>query len=121
MPSTQVPVSEPRAPKPAIMKTPMEDTTEVPAGFKAVEFWNPVYPNEHIYVHESGLPAEYAKEIHFLAGYFRATKPWQVEAIKEACGGRVYTADTSSQMRCDKCGWATRSTAAFAYHIQQHA
>lgn len=121
MASTQQSVSDPRPKTPPIMKQVPEDTSETPTGFKPVEFWNPVYPFETIYVHVSGQPAEYAQEVKFVAGYFRATKPWQVQAIKEACGGRVYTADTGSQMRCDKCGWQTKSTAAFSYHIQQHA
>lgn len=89
--------------------------------FKPVEFWNPVYPNEVIYVHAAGQPAEYARKIEFLAGYFKANTKFEYDAIVEACGGRVYTADTDSQMRCDKCGWATKSTAAFGYHIHQHA
>lgn len=103
------------------MKRPQVDTTKAPDGFNPVEFWNPVYPNEVIYVHAAGQPAEYAQEIKFLAGYFLASKPWQVDAIKDACGDRVFTADTDSQMRCDKCGWATKSTAAYSYHIAQHA
>lgn len=121
MPSTQQPVSEPRPIAPPIMKSTPIDTSEAPDDFKPIEFWNPVFPYETIYVHQGGMPAEYAQEVKFLAGYYRATKPWEVEAIEEACGGRVYTADTKNQIRCEKCGWATRSTAAYSYHIAQHA
>lgn len=122
MASTQKPVSEKKEIAPAIMKMAPPDSSEpAPEGFKPIEFWNPVFPNEVLYVHSDGYPAEYAQEVRFVAGYFLASKPWQVKAIKEACGGRVYTADTGSQMRCDKCGWATKSTAAFSYHVQQHA
>lgn len=121
MASTQKPASEPRAKAPKPSEVAKDLMPDAPADFEPVEFWNPVYPNEHIYVHLQGHPAEYAQNIHFLAGYYRATKPWEVDAILEACPGRVYTADTDSQIRCDKCGWATRSTAAMMYHIQQHA
>lgn len=121
MPSTQQPASEKkaRAPKPA--EVAASHTPESPKDFEPVDFWNPVYPNEHIFVHMDGFSAEYAQDIHFVAGFYRANEEWQKKAILDACAGRVYTADTISLMRCDKCGWATKSTAAFAYHIQQHA
>jgi hypothetical protein len=121
MPSTQAPASpkKPRAPKPSEVAKAMTPAT--PEDFQPIDFWNPVYPNEHIFVHIDGYAAEYAQDIHFAAGFFRANEKWQADAILDACAGRVYTADTNSQLRCDKCGWMTKSTAAFSYHIQQHA
>lgn len=121
MPSTQRPASEKRQPEPRPSEMVAPNLPETPPGFKPIDFWNPVYPNEHIFVHMPGYPAEYAQDINFVAGFYRAKEKWQADAILEACAGRVYTADTGSLIRCDKCGWGTKSTAAFAYHIQQHA
>jgi len=86
---------------------------------KATEFWNPVYPNE-ILVGDGDEPdSAMRRRIQFVAGYFRATEDWQVRLIEENAANRTYKADTETEMTCPKCGWITRSTAAYQWHIAE--
>jgi len=91
--------------------------------FEPVEFWNAVWPNEDIVVREPGRitsdPAANPR-VKFLAGYFRATEPWQVEVIESVAKGRAHRADAPKPFVCKTCGWQSRSQDAFAYHIDQH-
>lgn len=94
--------------------------------FEPVEFYNATFPNQ-LLIGRSAESDDRAKDptVKFLAGYFRATEPWQVEMIERGCvdeSGIPYAhrADSPEQT-CPKCGWVCRSTKAFTYHIQQHA
>lgn len=90
------------------------------SGFEPVEFWNPVYPNENLTLHVAGTDPAAAPVIAFAAGYFRATEPWQVEAIEKNLSNRVFRADGSNDLICSRCGWTTKSVEAFNYHSGQH-
>lgn len=104
----------------------MATATTADKPFTPVEFWNAVFPNEHIVIREAGrLPEGHDgaadPRIKFLAGYYRATEPWQVEVIEKTCKDRAFRADSPEDWRCEKCGWISKSQKAFAYHIKQHA
>jgi hypothetical protein len=94
--------------------------------FQPVEYWNAVNPNQHIRVRQHGpLPVNHDPaadpEIKFLAGYYRATQPWEVEVIERTLPGIAHRADSPSEWTCQKCGWVTRSQKAFTHHIAQHS
>lgn len=94
-------------------------TATVETAFEPVEFWNALLPNEHVLVTKAADPAahEYAK---FFAGYFRATTPSQVTAI-EKYAPHAKRADSTKAFECTSCGWTTKNSDLFSYHIQQHA
>lgn len=104
----------------------MAEKVEKANEFAPVEFWNAKFPNEMLIVRTPG-PAEKGHDaaadpsITFLGGYFRATEPWQVQAIDTFASGRAFRADMSGPIRCQKCGWETRSSKAFAYHVAQES
>lgn len=83
----------------------------------SVEFWNPTYPNEIVRVRDKDTDPAAAKVIQFLGGYFRATEPWQVEAIEKYLGPRAYRSDANVDLECPRCGWVTRSQGAFKQHM----
>ena len=101
-----------------------ETTTFVP-----VEYWNAVWPNEQLVKRDPGPMGKdydpvYEKSVSFLAGYFRATEPWQVELIENNARDRAFKADLrddEAPMRCAKCGWETRSSRAFMHHTAQES
>lgn len=86
--------------------------------FAPVEFWNAHYPNEEIRIPTSKDPAA-AKVVRFFAGYFRATEPWQVEAI-ERHSLHAKRGNLGESVQCTTCGWTTKNSAAFQFHVQQH-
>ena len=87
--------------------------------FTPVEYWNPVFPNENIVLDGEEPDSASRRRVRFVAGYFRATKQWEAQAIEEFASDRAYKADTSSEMICPKCGWITKSTAAYQRHIAE--
>jgi hypothetical protein len=94
--------------------------------FEPVEFWNAVNPNQVLVERpQKPLGRDYdpaaERTVTFLAGYFRATEPWQVKMIERTLPGIAHRADSPTEWTCRKCGWVTRSQAAFAHHIDQHA
>lgn len=99
----------------------VEMVEDVQQEFEPVEFWNPVYPNERLVLHTQGMDPASAPVIGFVAGYFRATTPWQVSAIESNLEGRAFRGDAKTEMTCRKCGWITRSSEAFNYHMDQHS
>jgi hypothetical protein len=106
--------------EPALLVTVDEDP------FEPVEYWNAVNPNQHLRVRKPGpLAPDHDPaadpEIRFLAGYYRATEPWEVAVIDRELAGVAHRADSPSEWTCQKCGWVTRSQKAFAHHIAQHS
>ena len=97
--------------------------------FEPVEYWNAVWPNEELIARTPGPmdknhdPAA-DRRVNFLAGYFRATEPWQVELIETYARDRAFKADVfepADPMRCEKCGWETRSSRSFMHHRAQES
>jgi hypothetical protein len=106
-----------------------EPETVVETAFEPVEYWNAVRPNEVLIARRPGpkdrdYDAAADPSVTFFAGYFRATEPWQVELIDTYAGDRAFRADISPSqepIRCDKCGWETRSSQAFRHHVAQES
>lgn len=93
---------------------------------KPVEYWNPKWPNEILVVRPAGradLNHDGAADpiISFMGGYFRATEQWQIDAIDTFASDRAFRSDVPEPIRCQKCGWETHSTRAFAYHAAQES
>lgn len=94
-----------------------------------VEFWNPYFINEELVLRTpgpKGLDYDPATEvtIKFMGGYFLATQDWQVEAIEKHIPDRAFRADileNAPDIVCEKCGWTTRSSRAFAAHRAQES
>lgn len=105
----------------------MTAATAQKSTFEPVEFWNAVNPNQRIVVRdpEAARQKNYdpagERQLRFLAGYFRATEPWQVEVIERELAGIAHRADSPTEWICQKCGWGTKSQKAFSHHIAQHA
>ena len=97
--------------------------------FAPVEYWNAVRPNEVLVARSSGpkgqgYDAAADPTVTFFAGYFLATEPWQVEMIETFAGDRAFRSDigeSAPPIRCDKCGWETRSSQAFRHHVAQES
>jgi hypothetical protein len=87
--------------------------------FTPVEFWNPMRPNETIVLDGDETDSAMRRRIKFAGGYFRATKAWEADAIRQYAGGRVYTRDVKNDLVCPRCGWVTGSSEAYQRHIEE--
>jgi hypothetical protein len=111
------------------MATATREPEIVESAFAPVEYWNAVRPNEVLIARLPGpkdrdYDAAADPSVTFFAGYFRATEPWQVELIDTYANDRAFRADISPSqepIRCDKCGWETRSSQAFRHHVAQES
>lgn len=94
--------------------------------FEPVEFYNATYPNQKL-VDRSVDREDHAADptVNFLAGYFLASQPWQVELIERACvdsSGIPYAHKADGvEQECPTCGWPSKSSRAFVHHIAQHS
>lgn len=87
--------------------------------FTPVEFYNAHFPNQ-VLVDGADRPndPESSRRIKFIAGYFRATEPWQVALIEQGCRDRsgnpyAHPADMPEQTH-PKTGWVCKSSRAYA-------
>lgn len=99
------------------------------ATFTPVEYWNAKWPNEILIGRQPGpkhqdYDAAAEPTVQFFGGYFLATEPWQAELIDTYAKDRAFKADIlpgEEDIRCDKCGWATRSSRAYRHHVAQES
>jgi hypothetical protein len=101
----------------AVKEETVDETMEVEEAFYPIEYWNPHLPNERIYEPGNGDDPAAVRHVDFMAGYYRATEPWQVALIEEYVP-RAYVADTTRLITCHRCGWATKSSEAFEVHTR---
>lgn len=109
-----------------------KEEIEVPVDtpvFEPIEYWNAERPNEMLVARTPGpKPQNYDAaadlSIKFFAGFFLAKEPWEAELIDTYASDRAFRSDIlppSEPMRCDKCGWETRSSRAYQYHRAQES